>query len=264
MLDRCGRLIGMNTLDGGIQNIGEAGGNIPRGTVFALASTEIIAVAGKEGIPIDTVPGACGSSAVQPGQAGGPAVMPGGTEASKGVVQNANFIQALGDFFRANPSYLIIIIVVALAALGLGVWLLMTGRKTTSPPTETVIEVPPTGPGATTIQPTASPVLELSGHGPEGEALNFRFSADDLASGGAVMGSERGKVDAALDNRPDYRVSRSHARLGFDGRNFTIEDNKSANGTKVGGVKLEPHHTRAIMDGDEIELADVKMRVSVR
>ena len=52
--------------------------------------------------------------------------------------------------------------------------------------------------------------------------------------------------------------------LGYDGRSFTIEDLKSANKTKIGGATLAPNKPRALMQGDEVEFADVKLRVNLR
>lgn len=254
LVDRCGRVVGLNTKDGGILRLGDMASAQSRGSVFALASDELISVAGQEGVPLEAVPGGACASA-QPVAAAAPVAAPPPPPPPK-----PTGLQAVGDFFRGNPLYLALVVLVALAALGLGVWLLMTGQK----PAARAPAPPPTpqpSPG-TTVQP-AAPVLEISGRGPEGEALSFRFTADEL-SRGVIIGSDRAKAGVAIDNRATYKVSRAHAKLGFDGRNFTIEDLKSTNKTKLGGVELEPNQPRAVMNGDEVELADVKLRFGVR
>ncbi len=64
-----------------------------------------------------------------------------------------------------------------------------------------------------------------------------------------VEGSANGRI---ADNRSKTLVSRRHAQIAYDGQNFTIEDNKSLNGTKVGTAKLEPFTKRTVVSGDTI------------
>lgn len=266
LLDRCGRVVGLNTKDGGFIRLGDASSiALSRGSVFALAANELISVAGVEGVPIQAVPGGeCAPAAPPPAAAADSTAVP--AQAAPAVTdEHRGGLNGVGDFFRGHPLYLALVVIVALAALGLGVWLLMSGRSAapaTPAPAPAPTPQPASQPGTSIQEPT--PTAELTGRGPEGEPLSFRFSADDLARGGVTLGSDQAKAGAAIDNRANYKVSRAHAKLAFDGRNFTIEDLKSTNGTKVGGVKLEPHQPRVVMSGDEIELADVKLRLNLR
>ena len=256
LIDFCGRVIGVNTTDGGYLKLGVA--SAPSvGSNFALAPNELISVASQEGVPVERVPGgSCGPTAA----AGPPLQLQ--LPAPKAKV---SAIQNIGDYFRSHPLYLGAVIVVALAALGLGIWLLVTGQRTpllTSGPGVS-------GPGAggeappPPVAPDASPVIELSGRGPDGEPLNFRFTADELTAAPIKIGADP-DVTVRIDRRTDYKVSRNHASLGYDGRNFTVEDLKSVNKTKIGGTELAPHKPRVLMQGDELELADVKLRVNIR
>ena len=104
-------------------------------------------------------------------------------------------------------------------------------------------------------------ILELVGRGPQGEALNFRFTSDQLAGRTVILGSDRTVADVQVDTRPQYKVSRAHAKLAFDGHAFTIEDNNSSNGTVVDGMRLSPGRARPLLNGDQIRLADIELQV---
>ncbi len=52
---------------------------------------------------------------------------------------------------------------------------------------------------------------------------------------------------------PDRQVSRSHARIFWDGYGYAIEDLGSKNGTHVNGVDVTTPHSLA--DGDEVQIA---------
>src|SRR3954471_15314697 len=58
---------------------------------------------------------------------------------------------------------------------------------------------------------------------------------------------------------PDMRVSRQHARLWKNEDDWLLEDLGSNNGTYVNGARL-PHST-AVRDGDEIMIANNRIRV---
>ncbi|MGH3427605.1 MAG: S1 family peptidase, partial [Mycobacteriales bacterium] len=123
LLDRCGRVVGVNTKDGGIR-IGE---DVPvalsRGSRFALASNELISIANQEGVPFVPGHGDCSSSAT-PAATTAPSL----PVAAPPPVQ-ASPIQSTGDFFRANPIALGALVLAGLVALGFAVWLIMRGRR---------------------------------------------------------------------------------------------------------------------------------------
>jgi pSer/pThr/pTyr-binding forkhead associated (FHA) protein len=106
-------------------------------------------------------------------------------------------------------------------------------------------------------------VLRLAGRAPGGEPIELSFSSGALQKGGAMIGVGANADARIPDNRPDHRVSRLHARIAYDGRHFTIEDNKSLNKTFVGGNAIESHVPTILVNGERIRLADVELSVSI-
>ena len=68
-----------------------------------------------------------------------------------------------------------------------------------------------------------------------------------------VIGRERSKAGIVLR---DPNVSRAHAELSFDGRDWRITDLNSTNGTLVNDVDI---HECALRDGDLITLGLVNL-----
>ncbi|MFN3856149.1 MAG: trypsin-like peptidase domain-containing protein [Caulobacter sp.] len=257
LVDCAGAVVGLNVADGGhVPLPGGYGIDLSRGTGFALATEELVAEANRHGVKFVT----------QVSQTSGPVAVSGagtGSEAAKPPeAPEGGLIESL----RANPVLLIALVLAALALVGAGVWILRpqaSGSGETRIKGETQVLPSAAAPPPPPPAPVLQPILVLTGRGPTGEALQFTFTVDDV-QGGAAIGSDRSKVRAAIDDRKDYAVSRVHALIDFDGQGFTIEDNKSANGTKVGGAKIEAHKPQRLVDGDELELADVRLRVSVQ
>jgi hypothetical protein len=105
--------------------------------------------------------------------------------------------------------------------------------------------------------------LRLSGHGPDGAAINIELVGSAIKAKPVMLGVGDNADVKVPDLRANYKVSRMHALIGFDGTNFTIEDNKSLNGSKLNGKALEAHQRAAIVNGDVVMLADIKLNVSV-
>jgi len=103
----------------------------------------------------------------------------------------------------------------------------------------------------------------LSGRGPDGEAISLEFGATLVKTKPATLGVGANADIKIPDNRTEYKVSRMHAKIGSDGTNFTIEDNKSLNGTKLNGKRLDPHKIETIVNGDVISLADIDLKASI-
>lgn len=74
-----------------------------------------------------------------------------------------------------------------------------------------------------------------------------------VAAPSAVIGRERANAQVVLR---DPNVSRSHARISYDGRNWRIQDLNSTNGTLVNDVDV---HECALRDGDLITLGLVNL-----
>jgi pSer/pThr/pTyr-binding forkhead associated (FHA) protein len=80
----------------------------------------------------------------------------------------------------------------------------------------------------------------------EGSLTGKRFA---LTSNQVMIG--RGEIcDICL---PDNSISRRHAVLSRSGRQFTISDRSSTNGTYVNGVKVSQ---RELIDGDMIKMGN--------
>ena len=267
LLDRCGHVVGVNTKDGGIRIGEDMPVALSKGSRFALAYDELISVANQEGVPFETASAGCSSASAIASTAPAPIAT---------TPVKESFSQSVGHSVRENPLVLISILVVALGALAFGILRIMKSTKArqgggSQASAEQSAGTPSSAPTAasTRVEPTGGtalvgPVIELSGRGHDGKALNFSFSASEVGKAGVSIGSDPARVGAFVDDRTDYKVSRLHARLGFDGKNFTLEDVKSTNGTKVSGAKLEPNQPRILVPGDDIELADVKLRVSIK
>ncbi len=58
-------------------------------------------------------------------------------------------------------------------------------------------------------------------------------------------------------------VSRQHAFFGIDGSRCWVRDNKSKNGTAVGGKRLAPQESRELHDGDVVVLSEERFRVEI-
>ncbi|MBR0403979.1 MAG: FHA domain-containing protein [Eggerthellaceae bacterium] len=59
-------------------------------------------------------------------------------------------------------------------------------------------------------------------------------------------------------------ISRTHARIAFDGSSITIEDLKSTNGTMINGEPIPAHVPTAIQEGDIVSLSDEDFRVVLK
>jgi hypothetical protein len=59
-----------------------------------------------------------------------------------------------------------------------------------------------------------------------------------------------------------YGVSRRHAVLEKDGRRITVTDLHSTNGTRLNGTALYPMQRRIIRNGDELQVGNLRLRVT--
>lgn len=274
LIDRCGNVVGVNTKDGGIR-IGE---DLPvamsKGSRFALENDELISVANQEGVPFEKASADCTATPVA---AAAPIALP-----VTAVKETKETSSGIGQSLRENTLALVALIALALAALAFGIWRMVAGNKAaalgsreeaeqrtrssaTSAPFPEPRSAPTVTPGSQAKGTVlVGPTIELSGRSPEGKPLNFKFTAEDVGKPGKSIGSDPAQVDMAIDGRADYKVSRQHARITYDGKNFSIVDLKSTNLTKVGGIRLEPNTPQALVQGDEIEFADIKLKISIR
>ena len=273
LIDRCGDVVGVNTKDGGLRVIGEdLPVNLSHGSRFALEKDELISVANQEGVPFQMASGDCSAMGVAAPVAAAAAT--GAAEPAPSASESSP-ASALGE----NKLAIGALVVLALALVAFGLRRIFGAKPVPRPESELAREnlrtngtaVPgsaPQGPAAaqTAVKGTAlvGRTIELAGRGADSQAMSYRFASSVIGKSGVSIGSDPASVEACVDNRADYKVSRLHARLGFDGSNFTLEDLRSTNGTKVGGEKLEANKPKVLVQGDDIEFADIKLKVSIR
>ena len=138
---------------------------------------------------------------------------------------------------------------------------------------------PPSGPRrATNVEATYRPASESSGTLAPGTS-NWAFSGTDsnrqkvsiaitpaeiekamgAAEKGLVLGRSASMADKVLN---DPSVSRRHAKLTLHDGSLTIEDLKSAYGTKVNGQALEPFAPTLVNAGDTVVIGAVTLQVT--
>ncbi len=81
-----------------------------------------------------------------------------------------------------------------------------------------------------------------------------------------VLGREsQGQTPPDIDLTPhggrEKGVSRRHAMLRVDGKQLLLMDLNSANGTKLNGETLRPQEPVRLLDGDEIRLGKLSLRI---
>ncbi len=274
LIDRCARLIGMNIKSAGPPSRRQNSRIQPEAKVMnALKSDEIIKAANQYGVKLAPATGACGSSPAPKDPVAGDGAEDSNTVAS---VPPAVARPGLAQNLMRSPIFLVVLGLIGLTAAAFGIYTI-----TRRDPAEADL-VPDAGPvrarpssrspteheGDTVIAPetpttSAERTLRLNGRGPAGEPIELTFGSNEL-KGKPVMIGVGANADVRLpDNRPEHRVSRLHARLGYDGKNFTIEDNKSLNHTFVGGRKLDTNVATPLVHGDVVRFADIDVTVSI-
>lgn len=96
-----------------------------------------------------------------------------------------------------------------------------------------------------------------------GRRINLEAS-DDLLVG--RKDNQRGifpDVDLGLDGGYDAGVSRRHAIIGVQEKDYVLEDLASANGTFVNGRRLAPQAPTPIRHGDELKFGTLILRFEV-
>lgn len=298
ILDACNRLIGIAMKSGG-QVVSRAKMHITNGADInnGLKSDEVIAAAGKLRVNYQAVDGECGSSSVAPpttsgaGAASGAATDEAIDEAGDSATETPGGMAYYTAWAREN------IVLVALLLLGLvaAIFGIVTLAKRKDPPavqpTYTATEpnppplrnepqtirpqsqiapqpLPATETGGTVAMGINSPTvregeLKLTGRSPNGEAIDVRIPRSAVSGKTATLGMGDTADYRIQDSRPDHKVSRMHAIVGYEGSHFYIEDNKSLNRTFLGGRALEPHTRTRLVDGDTLTLADIVLKVTV-
>lgn len=271
LLDRCGRVIAVNMKSGG-QVVGRAAMRVDQSDAImnALKADEVIAFAKSKQVEPEVSDGeGCGTvAAAAPAKttASAPTTAPGGAP-----FDGDGATSALGGML-ASPALLGVLV---LAGLGLAIFGVMALRRKTAVAGPTPVPGRPSpmtssAPDDSTMlleRPRTATVrggtMRLDGHGPDGSPINLEFSSEALRANPVLLGAGANAEARVADNRSDYKVSRLHARLAFDSASFTIEDNKSLNGTMLNGKMLDPHRPAKIVTGDVISLADIDLRATI-
>jgi len=59
-------------------------------------------------------------------------------------------------------------------------------------------------------------------------------------------------------------ISRLHASLELNGKRLELRDLKSSNGTFLNGIKLDPHDSHQLRDGDLIRMGNMSLRITFK
>jgi len=276
LVNRCGEAIGIN-MKSGMTKLPRSQLLIAPGatTINALKADEIIAAAKTLQVNFKPSDGTCGAETAA---APPPTVAPSAINPDGGATKAEGSNRAVVWLMANLPLVGMLLIGLIVAAFGL---YMMTRKRPVesygmrdpvtpnTPVSRHALEtsVDPEG-GTTLVAATVAPTvreleLRLNGRGPGGEPIDVRLAGSALKTK-PVMAGVGSNADIRIpDNRSDHKVSRLHARLAFDGTNFTVEDNKSLNGTRVSGGKLEAHHPQTLVHGDTLSLADIDLKVSI-
>lgn len=101
--------------------------------------------------------------------------------------------------------------------------------------------------------------LEVTG---AGQALRVPLDQDQLVLGRAsTAGLMAPDIDLTPFDAQRKGVSRYHANLKCEGDTLVINDLESLNHTYINGLRLYPHETRVLRNGDELKLGQLIMRV---
>jgi hypothetical protein len=287
LLDECANLIGMNVKSGGTV--------VPRWllriqpearVMNALKYDEVVKAANQYGVKFTPGASCTGGAAAAPAAASG---APAPAAAASTAAPNASGGGSGVGGLLQSGTFLAALALLGIVAVAFGIYTLTrrdepvadivadvapgSQRAPSRPATEALAAAPAAGTAgtgaATALAADAGTrrvegqTLRLNGRGPAGEPIEMAFNAADLAAKPAMLGVGTNADVRIPDNRPDHRISRLHARLGHDGRHFTIEDNKSTNGTSVSGRRLAVQTATALVNGDTVALADVTLTVSV-
>lgn len=273
LLDKCGRVIGINMKSGG-QIVPRAAMYVNQGEAImnALRADEVIAFAKAKQVEPEISDGescAGGGAANAPAKNGAAATTaPAPADATAAGGGTGSGVGSL----LASPLLLGLLV---LAGLGLAIFGFMALRRKPAEPTPVPrpSRVAPADlaavddstmlldrPRTATVREAT---LRLDGHAPDGSPISLEFGSEALRGIAALIGAGTNADARVPDNRPEYKVSRLHARLGHDGAGFTVEDNKSLNGTMLNGKALDPHQPAKIVTGDVISLADIDLRATI-
>ncbi len=278
LVDRCARVVGVNMKSGATVTRRANLFIQPSAVVMnALKADEVIKAANDEGVKIEVKDGeGCGSASASAAPVAAVRQSPAAAEPPPSTAWS----RFTGAFDSGSSTLLALAALLGIVALGFGIYTLTRRQPSAAgggwepTPAGPVRESPPsrdagasaptavagTPPGETKI---AESVLRLSGRGPGGEPIELSFSSAALQKGGAMIGVGANADVKLPDNRAEHKVSRLHARIAHDGRNFTIEDNKSLNKTYVAGKPIESHVPTPLLNGERIRLADVELSVSI-
>ena len=85
---------------------------------------------------------------------------------------------------------------------------------------------------------------------------------DEIILGRAMPNSSEYLVDLSTHRAGLLGVSRQHAIITRQGREYTIEDLRSTNGTWVNGQRLVPGQPHTLKSGDQIQLGELILFVA--
>lgn len=258
LIDKCGRIIGLVTRNGGFIDLGQNGNiNTAQGVGFGIAANEIVKFAGDENVSFQRDESVCGEKAVAAPAIAKPAIETSRSDASE---------EKQDTGFSFNQIVATIVIALGLLITSLAVYLFAKKNKGSEEPEVDTSSAPTSfepAIGGKTGHETGAQIV-LSGRDPSGQPIALKFSSNDLQGEGVWVGADPSEVKGHIGDERDNRlISRVHAKIGFDGTSFTIMDNKSTNGTYIGNRKLDAMAIETLQSGDVVKLADISISVRV-
>ncbi len=258
LLDNCGRVIGLN-FRVGVQRGSLGLPSVAPGVSIAMGTNEIVKFAGDENVGVQRDDSECGEKAavVVPIERKKPTDTTG-TKSSES--------EPTDQGFSSNQIIAAIVVGLGLLITALAILLFAKKNKTAAEPEPAPIpsKTSVDGGANTTTSHHHGTTISLSGRDPSGNPIDIKFASSEAQKDGLWIGGDPTEVTGHIsDDRSNRLISRVHAKIGFDGSNFTVMDNKSTNGTFIGNRKLKPMSVEIIKSRDVIKVADISLTVHV-
>ncbi len=172
-------------------------------------------------------------------------------------------IITLVGFTDEDPSSMFSIeIVIDLIIICILIFMIARGRKKEEPVIYTAPPVAPATPGTAEPYNRSAGIIPAAVIGPSvvlaptGKAKLVLPDNHEIAIDETVKTIGRNDLEKLVTNDSVKYISRRHIAIKSDGGRYYVEDQNSANGTKLNDVNIKGMGKQELRDGDKIELAD--------
>lgn len=138
------------------------------------------------------------------------------------------------------------------------------GTKRITPKSSGTKRITRSGSGTKRISPT---FIELRIEETRGGQMFDPRTVNVNANSEVVFGRNLVLMPAEADEKEadvtfdDFTVSAHHMKVSFNGKNLTIEDLGSSNGTDLNGTRLTPSHPSALKSGDTVLIGETTLKI---